>query len=337
MRQRRNGSRSENRRPRVVVLVRAHFVSDKLLDLLRMLREGVGYDLRVCADETEGPLDLPSEIVLGHSAQMCSDLGLVGTVPDDRLLWYFGDYAFYCAFHDMPDYDYYVMIEYDVEFVRGNVYALESLIRRLSIPGNPPYDLVATHYAPGPPFWGWCETCRGRFKKCYGIFFPLVVLSKRALRYLFDWRRHEAANPPKSGRYVFCEAFIPSALMAAGGYRCADLESLLPGSWDGESFRATHPMLLGALPPLPRAVEVVHPVYSEREFLASELSLARQNNSVAELVARVSDPNLLPLSQELRDAFLSELAESNGSRPVRRARKQRRAKAPSGEGVRRKK
>jgi hypothetical protein len=262
------------------VLVRAHFVSEKLLDLIRMLKEGAGFDLWVCADETQGPLDLPRELVLVHNTAMCADLGLVESLPDSPLLWYFGDYAFYCAHHRIPDYDYYVMLEYDVEFVRGNAFALESLITRLSLAVNSPYDLIATHYGPRDPDWGWGETCAGKFKDFYGLFFPLVVLSKRALQYLYDWRKCEAANPPDSGRYVFCEAFVPSALMAAGGYRCADLSRLLPGSWDPANFRTRPPMLMGALPPLSPQVEVVHPVYSKREYLQNELNAARQDGKI---------------------------------------------------------
>jgi hypothetical protein len=321
------GASAFQNRPRTVVLVRAHFVSDKLLDLVRMLKEGVGYDLWVCADETQGPLNLPRELVLSHNTEMCARIGLVPSLPDSPLLWYFGDYAFYCAHHSIPDYDYYVMIEYDVEFVRGNVYALESLLRRLSFPTGNPYDLVATHYGPRAQDWGWGETCVDRFKDYYGLFFPMVVLSKRALQYLYDWRKYEAANPPESGRYAFCEAFVPSALMAAGGHRCVDLNALLPGSWDRDSFRTRPPMLMGGLPPLTRGIELVHPVYSEREYLQSELNDAWHEGTLARLVSRLSDPTLLPVSQESREDFLGQISALNGSAAVPHSRRRRSAKA----------
>jgi len=324
-------------RPRIAVLVRAHFVSEKLVDLLRILKAGVGYDLRACADETQGPLNLPGEVVLRISTEMCSDLGLLGSVPNSQLLWYFSDYAFYCAHHCIPDYDYYIMIDWDVEFVRGDAYALESLISCLNLPEGSPYDLVGTHYGPQTPDWEWWGTCEGRFKDFYGVFFPLIVLSKRALQYLYDWRKYEAANPLESGNYVFGEAFVPSALMAAGGYRCADLNSLLPGSYDFSSFRIPPPMLLGRLPPLSRGIELVHPVYSEREYLESELGDARQNNSVAEFMTRLRNPALLPVSPALRREFLSRLLEPDVS-PVPQsspgARKRRPTKAAGGTGRR---
>jgi hypothetical protein len=303
------GARARQNPPRTIVLVRTHFVSEKLLDLLRVLKEGVGYDLRVCADETRGPVDLPRQLVLGHNAEMCSDLGLVDSFPYAPLFWYFGDYALYCAYHFVPCYDYYVMIEYDVEFVRGTADALERVISRLIPAEDPPYDLVATHFERTDASWFWTRTCERRFKDVYSIFFPLVVLSRRGLEYLYDWRKDEAANPCESGRHVFCEALVPSALMAAGGYRCADLNSLLPGSWHAQTFRCLPPVLLGALPRLRRGVEVVHPVYSEREYLRAELREAREKDTIAEFTAKLRDPHF-PLSQELRGAFLRELTET---------------------------
>jgi hypothetical protein len=302
-----NDRRCSQVRPRTVVLIRAHFMSEKLLHLIRMLKEGVGYDLRVCADETEGPLDLPRELVLSHNTELCARLGLVESIHNAPLLWYFGDYALYCAHHYIPDYDYYIMIEYDVAFVRGNVYALESLISQL---GDARHDLVATFFRRAVPDWVWSKTCGNWFRDVYGIFFPLVVLSKRALQYLYDWRKCEAANPSESGPYVFCEAFVPSALMAAGEYRCADLNQVLPGSWDHKSFRCEPAMLLGALPALGQGIEVAHPVYSEHEYLRSELRKARERDAVADFIARLSSPDFLPLSPEVRRAFLNELSET---------------------------
>ncbi len=303
-------------RPRIAVLVRTHLVTDKLLDLLETLKRGIGYDLFVCADETRGALPLHGEAVVAHSVAMCAEIGLLAP-PDgvfleplnrhpERLLWYFGDYAFYCAQYCIPDYEYYAMIEYDVEFVRGNSLALEGLLNRIADSPDGPWDLVAAHYGTRPPEWGWSATCEGIFDQVYGVLLPLVVLSKRAISYLYDWRRREAAHPPADGRFVFCEAFVPSALNAAGGFRCADLATLIPGSWDPQTFRVGAPMLLGALPSLKRGIEVVHPVFSEREFLPSRLEYALNTDTLEEFVTLLSDPDALPLTPDLRRAFHQE-------------------------------
>jgi hypothetical protein len=47
--------------------------------------------------------------------------------------------------------------------------------------------------------------------------------------------------------------------------------------------------------------------------LQTELNDAWHNGTLAELTARLSDPNLLPLSHDVREAFLNQLAELNGS------------------------
>ena len=261
-----------NLRPRVAVVVRAHFDCEKLRDLTRILKTGTGYELFVFADQTHGPLELAGEPVIPCSEQMCAELGLVGSLPHESVFWYFGDYAFYCALQSIPGFDYYIMIDYDVELVRGNTYALESLIARLMPPGSPPLDHVGPFFGPANPEWCWSWACKGVFPKHYGSFFPLIVLSCRAAEYLYEWRRREAANPPANGQYIMSEAFVPSALMAAGGFSCAELNSLLPGCSDRSTFRVLPPMQMGNLPAFDRTIEFVHPVYSEKEYRKSDRS-----------------------------------------------------------------
>jgi hypothetical protein len=303
-------------RPRVAVLVRTHLVNDKLLDLLDILERGRGYDMYVCADETNGPLPLPGRRVLSHSTRMCAEIGLVGELPGQNLLWYFGDYAFYCAYHEIPDYDYYAMIEYDVDLVRRNPMALEGLFSRLERDGDDPYDLVAGRYGPvTPEHWGWSATCKGRFDNVYAVFFPFVVLSNRALRYLYDWRRNEAANPLPDGQFVFCEAFAASALQAAGGFVCADLGTLIPGCWEPATFGLEHPMLLGSLPRLDRGVEFVHPVHSEQEYLERLWNVARYHNRIADFIDLLNGEVGLSLTPTRRNAFLDQAIREQAAAP----------------------
>lgn len=278
--------KADSTRPRVAVSVRAHFLCEKLLDLVDILNSGVGYQFFVFADETRGPLDLgrvPADRVVRYSTQTCAELGLLGTFEDDPVLWYFSDYPFYCALHLIPGFDYYIMIDYDVEFVRGNAYALESLIARLGTSAAPSFDLIAPQFGTRPAEWFWSQACKGVFPKCYGVFFPIVVLSRRAAEFLCQWRRSEAATRPKNGQYIFCEALVPSALVANRGFQCADLNKVLPGSSHPATFRVRPPMLLGRLPELDRSIEFVHPVYSPKEYEECDLS----------------NPHELPMSPDL--------------------------------------
>ncbi len=290
--------------PRVAVMVRTHVITEKLHDILRRLSDGVGYDLYVCADETRARISLPAAPVLGHSEAMCAQLGLMPAIRGHRLLWYFGDYALYCGYAAIPDYDVYVMLEYDLEFARGNTLFLEGLLNRLGASGPAPYDFVGTQFGPRPPEWQWRETCADLFPEVYGILFPMVVLSRRAVEYLFDWRRREAAAAP--ARPVYCEAFLPSALMADGRFRCADINAVMPNAWDFATFRSGAPMLMNSLPPLARGTEIVHPVFSEREYLRAELDRAQADGALQAFLSRLAPGGSLTVSAPARGEFMKE-------------------------------
>jgi hypothetical protein len=290
--------------PRVAVMVRTHIITEKLHSLLRRLGGGIGYDLFVCADETRARIEIPGAPVLGHSEAMCGELGLMAALPGHRLLWYFGDYSLYCAYSMIPDYDYYVMIEYDLEFVRGNTLFLEGLLARLGGPGPGAYDFLGTQFARRAPEWQWHAPSAAVFPEVYGILFPLTVLSRRALAYLFDWRQREAAAGAAAP--VYCEAFLPSALVADGGFRCDDVNAVLPGAWDFASFRSGAAMLMGNLPALPPAVEIVHPVFSEQEYLRAALEQARRDGGLQAFLSKLAPGGSLAISPKARGEFMKE-------------------------------
>ena len=298
---------------RIAVLVRTHLANDKLFDLLTILERGVGYDLFILGDETRGALPFRGKPMISHSASMCAEIGLLGSHVGTNLLWHLGDYAFYCAHHVIPDYDYYVMIEYDVDIVRGNTLALEGFINRLANATSGQYDMVAPLYGLRPSDWVHTLSCGNQFDKVYGIFFPFVALSKRALVFLYDWRCREVLNPPANGLFVFCEAFVPSALNAAGCFLCADLATLMPGSYDSSSFHSGRPMLLGSLPKLVKSIEFVHPVYSEVEFLERLLNDALRTNKIKDYIRLLSDSNEIQLTASVRENFLGQ-AQKHASR-----------------------
>ena len=293
------------------MLVRTQGCNDKLLDLLTGLRAGLGYDLYVCADETATPFPpdaaLPEGVVvLRHGEADAVRFGLAAPLPEAGLLWFFGDFAFYAAAAEMPDYAHYLLLDERVALVRGNPLFLEGLARRLSgEPAGAPFDLVAAWFGPRPPDWVWHQAAATRFAVVLGIFPPLVALSRRALGYLQDWRRAEATS---GADRVFWEALLPSAL-AAGGFHCADLSALIPGAWADGSFPAPSPLLLGRLPPLPPAVELVYPVADERAWLAWTLQQARAGGTVPDLIGRLAPGGDLAVSEEVRAWFLRAALE----------------------------
>ena len=257
-----------NANPRVALLVRTHLVNGKLFDLLDLLNQSRRYDLFVTADETRGPLDVSGYKKLSHTVDSCRIHGL--STAHQAILWHCGDYPLYLAAAAISDYDYYVMIEYDVDLVRKSPLFLEGLIARLPDSGA---DFVAEGVHPAHPDWSWASTAGHRFPAVYssGIF-AFVMVSKRALEYLLELRRVEARSGVTENDIVHCEAFCVSALMQ-GGYTCTAINSLLDGAVDTATFHATYidnidgDFLLNQYRIDNPRVEIVHPVYDLKDYL----------------------------------------------------------------------
>lgn len=288
----------------VAVLVRSRGLTDKLLHLLATLRPGLGYDVLVCADETDGPWPadaaLPTGALLRHDAAEGVGRGLVADRSDVPPLWFFGDYVFHAAFAARPDHSHYLLLDEAVDLTRGNPLFIEGLARRLAGDGGGPYDLVASWLGPRPADWLWHPAAAAAFGEARGIFPAIVALSRAALLHVQEWRRRELAAPASAP--VFWEALLPSAL--AAGFRCADLNALLPGSWDAASFPSPEPLLLGRLPPLPPGVELVFPVADERAYLAWLLAQSQAAGTLPDLIGRLAPGGDLAVSEPVRAWFL---------------------------------
>jgi hypothetical protein len=293
-------------RPRFAVLVRTHLVTEKLHDLLGILRQGHGYDLFVCADETRGKLTIDGVSVIGHSTEMCKRLGLVGVDRQPDLLWYFGDYALYCAYESIKEYDYYIMIEYDVEFVDKTANLLERLIKNLESTQFP-YDFISTQFGPANKNWGWIKTCPPQLTEKYQTLFPFIIFSKYAIDYLLACRRQEAAGEMPAEGFAFCEVFVPSALMSTGSFRCADLNTVYADAWHPDSFGVLNLLLMNALPAHAAKLALAHPVFSEREYVARRLAEARRDGQTEAFIAFLEGPDAQIIDAGLRARTLAEL------------------------------
>ena len=203
-------------------MVRSHFINDRVLELLRHLEKGRrGFDLFLTFDETNGKpaIELPN--LLPHSAKQCSEIGL--THQQDRLLWWCGDFPFYFALLDVPDYQFYVMIEYDVYLTDQDATLLNALADALVSEKHGRVDGLVTRLRRETPQKDHrlYASAFAQFDTTYSSFFPFVALSKPAASYLYAQRKLEALLRPEAA--VHCEAFVPSQLLAAG-FKCADLE-----------------------------------------------------------------------------------------------------------------
>ena len=282
-------------------MVRAHFIDDRVRELMRHLgRDRRGFDLFLTFDETHGAPDIGLPNVMRHSLARCAEIGL--TQRNARLMWWCSDFPFYFALKDIPNYRYYVLIEYDVFLTEQNASLLNDLSDILLSGRGGQVDGVLTRLRPEAPQADHplYASAFSRFNTTYTSFFPFVVLSRPAASFLYAQRLIEAARDPEAVAHA--EAFVPSHLIA-GGYACVDLYALLP-----RSYRIELMMLSGRQFGLPRSMvdgfegvsRMIYPVYSDEEFVRRMLGRHREERQKKYLIGRLDSGEFDQLPEQLR-------------------------------------
>jgi hypothetical protein len=290
------------------MLVRTHVANDKLFHLLGVLSQSRRYDLFVVADETNGTLDVGGYRKLAHSTASCEAFGL--PVDHERILWHCGDYPFYFAAAEIPDYDYYLMIEFDVDLVGQSPAFVETLIGRLG-----PHDLISEHFRRPEPDWPWLEAASAVYETVYTAgLFAFIALSRRAIEFLLQARRAEAERGSQGALVIHCEAHCASAL-AAGGFGCVSINDLIPGATDRRCFHdpdfdlETSHYLLGHYRAAVPNVALVHPVYDLAEYLKKGWQKSNHTGNIRAFVEdmqRISRAD--PAAQRLLSHYLDVAA-----------------------------
>lgn len=255
----------------VAVLVRSHIANLKTAHLLHALAAGWNYDLYVCANETNGPRSFPPYRTLGHTNRDFERLGCDMTNPFSILSY--SDTLFSIVQDKIPGYRHYLMIEFDVQFVRPAYLYVQEFVERLNAIAEP-VDMVAAYVRPAWKDWVWYDDCHRLFPEVYASFFPFVCLSDRAIPQLLESRRREWRVSAVGAAPIYCEAFTPSALHESG-FSLLDINALMPGSCDVGSFNTAMPEALrfGAFEAQP--VLMVHPVKDCSDGVADPALRAR--------------------------------------------------------------
>ncbi|MCC6920631.1 MAG: hypothetical protein IT548_15645 [Alphaproteobacteria bacterium] len=301
------------------VQIRAHQVTDKLLDLIGQLRGSDRFDLFLSYDVKDGPVELPGATTLPYTLQTFLDLGLPVEPgePERVVVWRHCDYTLYAARAALPDYDYFISIEFDVDFVARGPGFLHALIDRITAEAADPIDLIVAQLGPVGAEFPLHAPAAALYPKVYACLCPLAVFSRRALDHLFAQKRIEAARPMPEAGYVHWETFVATALIDAGGFRCATFETLFPGCVTREAWRPGLPMLMGHPPPLPPSVQMIHPVLAERECALRHSYFARIENRLPSFLDWLDsgDGRLLSpaFRESLRREAAAELARQNPS------------------------
>lgn len=282
---------------RFAVLVRSHVVDEKFDHLWRDLNgPNRRFDVFPLLDQAALGANFESierkypGTIWNHPDRFAR-FGLNQKASGFNMLWLHGDFSMYVALVDKPDYDYYIMIDYDVHFTKGGTDYINKICDCLSLMGDNVIDGVGLEFKSQPTLrgvttdwphfmdWEFFAAASGAFPQVFHFYFPFVVLSRRALIYVLAQRQLEAARRTPADKVVICEAFVPSSLMAAG-LKCMDVNNLLPGSYELDTMGLQHlrsDRLAGQ--PLSFAirnpqldVEMIHAVYSQEQFLSRNLN-----------------------------------------------------------------
>ncbi len=253
--------------PSYAVLFKCHSWGDFEERQLHRLKSRVGSgDVFVFVDRTNNKTGRP-----GHDSERVieaveADLEALelAQYQDYNQFWYNADYALHLLTRRKPDYDFYVMVEFDLVINADLDPMIEALARD-------EVDFVSQPIA-DPPIeqFHWLPTASGVYEMADMRHWLtcIAVFSRRAALGLFD-RRLELSRRYRAGEitsWPMCEIALPTE-MNIGGFRMkplAELGSLTYYHW-------TPPYDEAALPTL-QAGTFIHPVLDAQRFVAKIMS-----------------------------------------------------------------
>lgn len=301
---------------RVAVIVRGHFESDKFSDLVAQLYDPSSHDIIIAASELQGPIKVGDYPHMRCDVDALQSLGF--DVDQQRFFYDFGDAVLYLALKRFPDYDYYVMLEYDVEFSGDAAAFVRGLITAMEAEN---LDLVGPRVRPQGPWWPHWALASTRYEQVWSVFLPVMALSRRAVQFLYQRRIEEGPSTASFGERVFSEAFVASALHA-GGYAIRDMNTIEPASYTDTTFYYGEPMLAGSPPCRRTDIGTFHPVYPAREFLKAHLDRAHGTGTLLQYAASLRQTQPTGIAEGVRsdwlahaDASLASLQQERGPKP----------------------
>ena len=301
---------------KVAALMRSHLAdSAKAADLAHKMAGVRDWDFHVLADETGGPASSYGHPKLSHNVAMCTSLGLQTQTP--KCFWYFGDYSLYCAHHLRPDYDFYLMFDYDIDLAPEAPDYLHRLGKELAgMDGR--VDLLGPTVGPIP---GDRPGRPHRFAHPYKAMFAVIGLSRRALVALYEGRLEEKKQAPVSEHGgVHCEYYVPSKLAELGGFTMLGLNDIVPGSVAKASFNSTFARPFRYDTGAPVESQLIHPVVDTATFLRKsfgvEMKRGREDIFQAHLDAlreQGADPALLQEYEQKLALHQSRVSRASSS------------------------
>ena len=210
----------------------------------------------VAADETNGPLQVEGFTKLPHADDF-SEFNLP-KIPADKVLWWNADYVLYAARRALPDYDYYIMIEYDV-YLNCDV---DRIITQCS---ENKVDFVAQYLKRIGPNDHWSSQSVSEMGgDLWWALIPFIIVSGRAVDEMLKTRQALAARlaTGEISNWPYCEPFLPTAVAARPDFTTWSLDRFV----DSTLLR-WRPYLSSRDPQLYKTDIVAHPVLSGERFI----------------------------------------------------------------------
>lgn len=248
-------------RPRYALIFRTHFW-DAFAErqFHRAAASAPGADLFVLVDETRGHVaGIPTDRVFRLTDAQILDAGYVAA-GEGSIQWYSGDVPLYMFYAAHPDYDYYLQMEYDVNFHLD----VDGMVERIAQEGA---DMVALTKPEAHYEWPWLPSCLNVYRReevrhqliCIGAFsnHALAVLSRERLAQAERYKAGEIE------RWPYCEGYLATEAVRQ---RLAVRE--LSDYGDVDAYDWWPPYVESDLPRLARHA-FVHPVLDPARYLPS--------------------------------------------------------------------
>ena len=266
-----------------------------------------GGDIFVFKDQTKAFHPVPPRYETLHASEaQCEGLRLQRE-PMGQVFWYCNDYPTYFLFEAHPEYDYYVVIEYDV----GCCISIDALVAEVMTRG---VDCVAQPVKTQVADWHWAATGKTVYaphQPLFGALFCFAVFSRAAVNLLLQRRRALTVQFQKGEikNWPYGELFMATEL-AHHGFNTRPLSEFAnTDRYDWWPPSTERNLLAGA------GDAVLHPVLDDARYIASNLKFTEDLHTYLDprsLLRRQLDQCdrtqvMPPLFAELRRRRLSPL------------------------------
>lgn len=154
----------------------------------------------------------------------------MGLYCPGNFAWRCGDYVYYLARQQHPEYSHIWLIEHDVRFSPARIHAFFECFSGVDV------DFLSALFNSADPKWYWYNFALARDAKPYSCFFPVTRLSGRAIDSLRAKRREHSRQWWRRILWPNDEIFVATTAHHAG-LSIADINEYDDTLYDGEFFQ----------------------------------------------------------------------------------------------------